>query len=247
MMSLLKNILYALVSPVPQPPMVGTNSASPAPTGLQSTTSLTFEETVAQMSRGYENTQRVVQFMDAKAGAVIALSIGIFILAGKLVVGVHDRLGEGMLTAHKAPLCCMLWGMTILVLCIGVAGFVCLHLAFRAVRPNGLPLPEHFSTLFPAADKPWNNPTCTTYLRKLVSGESQRFALREFEQQLLAMGGIVYLKIKSLRSAIRALWWQGLFAFLLLVFIGVVVGCGLYPKKVETPQKPVPVIIVPAN
>jgi len=247
MISVIKQIVWAIAGPLPQPPPAGPAQDGTDKIGLQPETPLTFEETVAQMSRGYENTQRVVQFMDAKAGAVIALSLGIFIVTGKLVVGVHDRLGEGLLLSHKAPLCFMLWGMTILVLCIGVAGFVCLHLAFRAVRPNGLPLPEHFSPLFPAADKPWNNPTCTTYIRKLVSGESQRFALREFEQQLLAMGGIVYLKIKSLRSAIRALWWQGLFAFLLLVFIGVVVGCGLYPKKVETPQKPVPVIIVPAN
>lgn len=246
MMSLIKNILCALAGSVPQPPVVGTNLAPPAPTGLQSTTLLTFEETVAQMFRGYENTQRVVQFMDAKSGAVIALSIGIFILAGKLVVGVHDRLGEGMLTAHKAPLCFMLWGMTALVLCVGIAGFICLHLAFRAVRPNGLPKPEHFSTLFPAAETPWNNLTCTAYLKKVVEGESRQFVLGEFERQLLAMGGIVYLKIKSLRSAIRALWWQGFFAFLLLVFLGLVAGFGLYPKKVEDAPKPVPVIIVPS-
>jgi len=215
------------------------------PLALIPTEKLSFEATVAQLSRGYENTQRVIQFMDAKAGAVIALCLAIFVLTGKLVVGVHDRLGEGMLTSHQAPVSFMIWGMTTLVVGVGITGFISLHFAFKAVRPNGLPQPEHFTTLFPAAKQPWTNPRLTSYLDNVVGGEDQHFVLDEFRRQLLAVGDIVFRKIEALKSAITILWLQGLFSFLLLVFIGVVVGFGWYPKKVNVPPKPFPISIVP--
>lgn len=208
---------------------------------------LSFEATVAQMYRGYENTQRVIQFMDAKAGAVIALCLGIFVLTGKLVVGVYDRLGDGMLNTHQAPVCFMIWGMAAMVVGVGITGFVCLHFAFKSVKPNGLPKPEHFTTLFPAGKQPWANPDLVAYVDKVVTGENQYFILDEFRRQLLAVGDIVYRKIESLKAAIGFLWWQGLFAFLLLVFIGGMVGFGLYPKIEDSPPIPIPVTIVPSS
>jgi hypothetical protein len=226
-----------------QPPRL---QADDRPHGLAPAEKLSFEATIAQLSRGYENTQRVIQFMDAKAGAVIALCLAIFVLTGKLVVGVHDRLGEGMLTSHQAPVSFMIWGMTGLVGAVGITGFISLHFAFKAVRPSGLPQPEHFSTLFPAAKQPWSNPRLTAYMDRVVSGEDQHFVLDEFRRQLLAVGDIVFRKIEALKTAITVLWLQGLFSFLLLVFIGLVVGFGWYPKKVDTPPKPLPVTIVPA-
>jgi hypothetical protein len=215
--------------------------------GLVPDEKLSFEATIAQLSRGYENTQRVIQFMDAKAGAVIALCLAIFVLTGKLVVGVHDRLGEGMLTSHHAPVSIMIWGMTGLVGLVGVTGFISLHYAFKAVRPNALPRPEHFSTLFPAASQPWSDPRLTAYMDRIVAGEDQHFVLDEFRRQLLAVGDIVFRKIAALKTAITFLWLQGLFSFLLLVFIGLVVGFGWYPKKADAPPKPLPVTIVPAQ
>lgn len=205
---------------------------------------LSFDATVAQMSRGYENTQRVIQFMDAKAGAVVALSLGIFVLTGKLVVGVYDRLGDGMLNTHQSPVCFMIWGMAAMVVGVGFTGFVCLHFAFKSVKPNGLPKPEHFTTLFPAGKEPWANPDLVVYVDKVVIGENQYFILDEFRRQLFAVGDIVYRKIEGLKTAIRFLWWQGLFSFLLLVFIGGMVGFGLYPEKEDRPSKPTPVTIV---
>ena len=246
MTSILLQLLKSIFGQPSLPPPSVLGNSEQLIDGVRPDDLLTFDETLGQMSRGYENTQRVVQFMDAKAGAVIALCLGIFILTGKLVVGVYDRLGEGMLISHRAPLCFMIWGMIILVIGVGASGFICLHHAFKSVRSNGLPLPEHFSTLFPAGNQPWKDEKAKRYLEKVVRGESRWFVLDEYRRQLLAMGGVVYLKISSLRTAIRALWWQGLFSFLLLAFIGAVVGFGWYPKKTEQPANPLPVTIVPA-
>ena len=51
---------------------------------------LTFEETVSHLARGYENSQRVIQFMDAKAGAVVALCLAIFAFVGKMLAWAYD-------------------------------------------------------------------------------------------------------------------------------------------------------------
>gem|GEM_PF-6037293 len=48
-----------------------------------------------------------------------------------------------------------------------------LHFAFRAVRPNGLPRPEHFATLFPAGKDAWKNPPLVNYMEKVVNGQTQ--------------------------------------------------------------------------
>ena len=237
MISILQQLLKSLPGQLTSPPLLSLENSEQQVPGIRPSDLLTFDQTLGQMSRGYENTQRVVQFMDAKVGAVIALSLGIFVLTGKLVVGVNDRLGEGMLISHGAPLCFIIWGMMILMIGVGFGGFICLHHAFKAVRPNGLPLPEHFSTLFPIGSETWENDRANEYLEKVVAGETRWFILDEYKRQLLAMGGIVYLKISSLRTAIRALWWQGLFSFLLLLFIGAMVGFGLYPNKTEQPLK----------
>ncbi|GAA5127235.1 hypothetical protein JIN84_08965 [Luteolibacter yonseiensis] len=245
----MRQLLGLLLNGLDQPVSVASPrmEAHDSPEGVDLAAKLSFEATVAQMSRGFENTQRVIQFMDAKAGAVIALCLGIFILTGKLVVGVYDRLGEGMLTSHHAPVNFMIWGMTAIVVGVGLTGFISLHFAFGAVKPNGLPQPEHFTTLFPAAKKPWEQPDLTNYMGRAVAGENQHFVLDEFRRQLLALGDIVFRKINCLKTAIFFLWWQGLFSFLLLVFIGVVVGFGLYPKKADLPPKPFPVTILPAG
>lgn len=247
MITFLKQLLSIPPASSPELQYAPSGTTNLPAAGIHHKSLLTFEETVAQLARGYENTQRVVQFMDAKSGAVVALCLAIFVLTGKLVVGVHDRLGEGMLISHNAPTCFMVWGMGALVVGVGFSGFIALHFAFRAVRPNGLPKPEHFSTLFPAGKDAWSDPVLIDYMEKVVAGQDREFVLSEFRQQLLAMGGIIYLKIEALRSAIKALWWQGLFSFLLLLFVGLVVGVGWYPKKAEEAPKPLPITIVPAN
>jgi hypothetical protein len=184
---------------------------------------LTFEETRAQMLQGYENTQRVIQFMDAKAGAVIALSLALFAFVGKIVSWAFEKTDTEALV--HLP-CWMKVSLLLLGLGIFVSGFWCLDRAFRAVRPNGLPKPEYFSTLFPALKEAWADPVAIRYLDQVIAGENQGFVLREFKMQLLAVGGIVFMKIKWLRFSIRLLWFQGLFSVLLgaLISYGAIFG-----------------------
>lgn len=199
----------------------------PATGGFLTATKLSFEETVAQMHRGYENTQRVVQAMDTKAGAVVALSLAIFAFTGSLVAWIHDKLGDGILQNTSAPHCRVGWTVVALVVLSGLFGFACLDRSFSTVRPNGLPDPKHFTTLFPVTEDAWKNPEALAHLRRIVEGESREFVLNEFQQQLLAMGAIVFRKIKCLRQAIGFLWWQGLFATILAVTIGAAAGFGI--------------------
>jgi hypothetical protein len=219
-------------------------SGPPPVDGFDPRAKLTFEETVAQMQRGYENTQRMVQAMDAKAGAVVALCLAILAFTGTLVAWIHDNLGDGILQAVSAPHCCLAWTLVLLILAVGASGFACLDRSFKTVRPHGLPEPRHFTTLFPAAEKAWANPEAIRHLGRVAAGESREFVLQEFQQQLLAMGGIVYLKIKHLRQAIRCLWWQGLFAMTLALVIGTAAGFGVLPRKSDE-NKPQRAIVLP--
>lgn len=214
--------------------------------GFDSRAKLSFEETVAQMQRGYENTQRMVQAMDAKAGAVVALCLAILAFAGTLVAWIHSNLSEGILQATAAPHCCLAWTLVLLILATGASGFACLDRSFKTVRPNGLPEPQHFTTLFPATEHAWRDPDAIHHLSRVTMGENREFLLHEFQQQLLAMGGIVYLKIKHLRQAIRCLWWQGLFVMALALVIGTTASFGLLPKKKDE-NKPFKVIILPTT
>lgn len=212
--------------------------------GFDPASMLTFEETVAQMQRGYENTQRVVQFMDAKAGAVIAFSLAMFAFVGKLIAWIYGVVGAGLLAGWEAPHCCI-YGTLVLLLCAEVVlGGLCLFRAFMTIRPNGLPQPEHFTTLFPAMERAWDQPMAADYLNRVVAGQNRDFVLGEFKQQLLAMGGIVYLKIKRLQQSITALCWQGLFAVLIGLVIGSSAGLGWLPQKppVVTSQSPATIL-----
>ena len=163
------------------------------------------------MLQGYENTQRVIQFMDAKAGVVIALSLTLFAFVGKVVSWAFEKTDpEGLVLL---PCWMKVFGL-MLGLAIFVSGFWCLDRAFKTVRPNGLPKPEFFSTLFPALKDAWADPVAIRYMDKVVAGEDQGFVLGEFKGQLLAVGGILFVKIKWLRFSIRLLWFQGLFSVL---------------------------------
>ena len=202
---------------------------------------LTFEETRAQMLQGYENTQRVIQFMDAKAGAVIALSLALFAFVGKVISWAFEKTDPEALV--HLPCWIKVSGL-LLGLGIFVSGFWCLDRAFATVRPNGLPKPEFFSTLFPALEKAWVEPVAVRYLDKVVAGENKNFVLDEFKKQLLAVGGIVFMKIKWLRFAIRLLWFQGLFSVLFgaLISYGAVFGMLVrtLPAKADVTTAPMP-------
>ena len=221
------------------------------PDGFDPASRLTFEETVAQMHRGYENTQRVVQFMDAKAGAVIAFSLTIFAFVSKVVAWVYGLVGSGFLVSWEVPGCCMHWILTAFVLAEVVVGGICLHQAFMTIRPNSLPMPEHFTTLFPARKNAWNQSDAKQYLDRVINGETRGFALGEFKQQLLAMGGIVFLKIERLQRSLNALILQGLIGVGIGAIIAILVGGGWLdckatpPAPTKLPTAPTPATSIP--
>jgi hypothetical protein len=237
MLSLMGMAASALVRPDDKRGTSGYGGTVPLPLGFDPASRLTFEETVAQMQRGYENTQRVVQFMDTKAAAVTAFSLAIFAFVGKIVAWLYDVSGPEMQATKLFTQCWLFYLLAVLLFAQLVAGFRCLDRTFKAVRPNKLPRPEHFTSLFPAIENAWQRPEAVNYLNRLVSGETKEFVLGEFKKQLLAMGGIIYLKIKCLQQSIRALWWQGLIAVLIGVVVGISVECGCLRMKVIT--KPV--------
>ena len=226
----------------------GAASSDPAPKeGFESVTKLTFEETVAQMSRGYENTQRVIQFMDAKAGAVVALSLAIFAFVGKVVAWAFDKTDATVLKDLPGWL---VGPSLILGLGVMVCGFLSLSYAFKTVRPNPLPNWEAFSTLFPAHDKEFEG-KAKERLQPVVTGADCGFVVKEFAVQLLAIGQIVHRKINWLRVSINWLWGQGLASVLLGLSISGLAMSGklvksvaaTVPAKVQTATAPAAVTV----
>lgn len=199
--------------------------------GISHSKLLSFEETRCQMAAGFENTQRVVQFMDTKAAAIVGLCLGIFYVVGQVVLTLHERLGEGMLSLESQNYQPILWLFAGLIVSVGVVGFLCLYYAFKTVRPNSLPKAEHFTTLFPVVDQPWNDKHAIEHLTKVVTGDHRVLVLNEYKQQLLAMGGLVYSKIKFLRKAINMLGLQGACTCILLLLTGITFGFGLLKQK----------------
>jgi hypothetical protein len=183
------------------------------------------------MVRGYENTQRVIQFMDAKAGAVVALSLAIFAFVGKVSAWAFEKSSAEAMRALPGCLACLL---VILGIGVLVCGFISLNYAFWTVRPNHLPDWGAFSTLFPAHSKD-EKFRAEDYLKPVVDGVNRAYVIDEFRRQLLAVGEIVHRKINWLRTSIQWLWWQGLVA---VVFSGVIWGMGIFGKIPEEQPKP---------
>jgi hypothetical protein len=192
---------------------------------------LTFDETVSHMARGYDNTQRVIQFMDAKAGAVVALALAIFAFVGKVVAWAYGQTSADVI--GKYP-CLLVSALVLLGGAVLACGFGALHFAFRTVRPNHLPDAEAFSTLFPAHSLEGKE-EAKRRLRPIVTGTDCGFVIDEFQRQLLAVGEIVHRKINWLRTSIQCLWWQGLAS----VFLGALVSwMGMSGKLVKLESKP---------
>lgn len=209
--------------------------------GFDLVTKLTFEETVAQMSRGYENTQRVIQFMDAKAGAVVALSLAIYAFVGKVLAWAFEKTDA---TVLKGFPCWVVYILVVLGLAIMVSGFASLTYAFWTVRPNPLPSWGAFSTLFPAHGKD-DESKARAKLNPIVAGATCGFVVAEFENQLVAIGQIVHRKINRLRSSINWLWLQGLASVLLGSLIAEMAVSGKLIKSVPSAPagKSVPFVV----
>ena len=201
---------------------------------------LTFDETVSHLVRGYDNTQRVIQFMDAKAGAVVALSLAIFAFVGKVLAWAYGETDAAVV--RQFP-CWMVCSLVILGFAILLCGFVSLSFAFKTVRPNHLPDAEAFSTLFPAHSLEGKE-EAKRRLRPIVAGTDCGFVVDEFQRQLLAVGVIVHRKINWLRVSIQWLWCQGLASVLLGALISWMGVSGFLVK--EKPRADVGVV-APVN
>lgn len=217
----------------PQPSLPATTSSLG---GFDPASKLTFEETLAHLHRGYENMQRVIQFMETKAGAVIAFSLAIFAFVAKVISWLYSETGPGMLAGKSFPLCCIYASLAVVLIVEGVLGFLCLSRAFSVVQPRGLPDEKHFTTIFPVMKDAMNSQFAQDYLSRHVTGETRGFALGEFRAQLLVVGGILHNKIACVQQAIRWLRWQGLVAVLIGVSIGCISGFGFLPKKETSPR-----------
>lgn len=193
---------------------------------------LSFDQTVSHLVRGYENTQRVIQFMDAKAGAVVALSLAIFAFVGKVLAWAY---GETDATVIGQFPCWVVCALVILGFAILACGFVSLSFAFKTVRPNHLPDAEAFSTLFPAHSLDGKE-EAKRRLRPIVAGTDCGFVVDEFQRQLLAVGEIVHRKINWLRTSIQWLWCQGLASVLLGALISWMGVSGLLVKADPKPD-----------
>lgn len=192
---------------------------------------LTYEETVSHMARGYDNTQRVIQFMDAKAGAVVALSLAIYAFVGKVCAWAFEKSDAAALQALPCGLVCLLGFFGIAVL---VCGFASLTYVILTVRPNHLPDWGAFSTLFPAYSKDEAS-KAVGYLKPVVDGTDCGFAVDEYQRQLIAVGKLVHRKINWLRSSIQWLWFQGLASVLLGALISWMGISGYLVKKEPKP------------
>lgn len=203
--------------------------------------SLESDEVVEHLMRGYDNTQQVVQFMDAKAGVVIAMAIGVLALLSGIVSWLYDRSGEEQLLECIVRHPIGLWSTLILGFCSALAGVVSLKFAFKTVRPNGLPKEEHFGILFPVVEKPWENEFAVGYLDEFIRSGTRGALLQDIKRQMLAMGGIVHTKIGRLKSAIGWLLWQTCFlvGFMAMVVAMIVNGC--LPTKTDETPKPLKV------
>lgn len=179
---------------------VSGNSSEEQANGFDSEAKLSFAETIEHLNRGFEHTQRVAQFMDAKASGVIAFCIAVFAFIANVVAWVYGVSGSGCLTKWDEPCSWVRGILAVLVVWTTFQGGMCLYRAFSAIRPNGLPSRERFTTLFPVMEKASKQKDAVDYLDRLVAGESRKFVLREFNNQLLDMGGIIYFKIAEVQE-----------------------------------------------
>jgi len=203
-------------------------------------TKLSFDETVSHMVRGYDNTQRVIQFMDAKAGAVVALALAIFAFVGKVLAWAYGETDAAVIGQFP---CWVVCSLVILGGAILACGFVSLSFAFKTVRPNHLPDVEAFSTLFPAHSLEGKE-DAKRRLRPIVAGTNCGFVVDEFQRQLLAVGEIVHRKINWLRTSIQWLWCQGFASVLLGALIA---WMGVSGHLVKEKPKADAGVVVPAN
>lgn len=157
---------------------------------------------------GYENIQAVIRFLDQKAGTIIGLSTlfgGFVVVSGKWLFEMEISDGvslfEALLTQHRTT-----FAVTGVSFCVSV--LLCMSTVWaglRCFRPRGPSGDFRTTVLFPLHD-PTNAEARTAtnlYLSRLRKGMPMDMILEEYQNQLLQVSGIAYLKMGTLRVAER--------------------------------------------
>lgn len=169
----------------------------------------TLEQRIVHCKAGYENSQAVVRFLDAKASAVVGvIPIVIAALAG--LVGL-SRDWVDWRAAFDSPNACVLWVAIVVALLLAIALFVFAILAvvsaFGAISPRP-PANAKPSVLFPFDMTYGHPPPDDSYaarLRFLRELGSHADFLEDYERQLLRMSQIVAEKMRHVQCAIERL------------------------------------------
>jgi hypothetical protein len=204
------------------------------PEGPGDAAQLSYEERVQHFTAGYDNSQSIARFLDAKASAVIGiipvvlgLSIGVLNWLGPLLgyQDYKDVIGMG-LPIFIWPLCVATFAW------LGFEAFTAVRSAFNAISPRVKIAPP--SVLFPyryegedADDTIEERDTSyRSRVRYFTRDAKQSDAIEDHRRQLVQMSMIVRAKIDDVKSAVthlkRTLLAASVFVGLLLVYSGVV-------------------------
>jgi hypothetical protein len=195
------------------------------PTGHDeaSSTSLEFDQRVAHLKAGYDNSQSVVRFLDTKASAVIA-TIPVVIAVLTALFGVVKDWGQWK-DAFASRHSCVLWTALITTALVAAAlllsAVFAIVSAFKAITPRDTGIAKP-SVLFPfeknyAAAWPDNSFASRVAFFK---GEAKRLdVLEDYERQIIRMGEITAQKLGCVDDAVKHLKRFFVTAVILLGFV----------------------------
>lgn len=202
-------------------------------------TSLKFEERVAHLKTGYDNSQSVVRFLDTKASAVIgAIPIVIAALTG--LFGAVKDLGRWE-QAFKSDYGMVLWAAALLTIAVSVVLLVFAVLAivaaFSAITPRNtgeakpsVIFPFESSFEFPTPDQSF-----AARVKHFKEKATQNDALEDYERQIVRMSEIVRQKLTCVNTAVKELKVFFIFAVILLgLLCGTTVLAGVLASQVAS-------------
>lgn len=162
---------------------------------------LSFEERIAHMSTGYENSQSVVRFLDTKAVAVLGVLPVVLGVLGAMFKWQHDIVSLTRLrdVFGLSPTVLYFLFMLSLAISLLVLSWKTVQGAFSAI------LPRDTGGSKPSILFPYSTEDFTTRLGQFVDSPAQEDAIEDYERQLSRMAEIVAIKLKHVNLAIRNL------------------------------------------
>jgi hypothetical protein len=170
---------------------------------------LSFQDRVAHLKSGYDNSQSVARFLDTKASAVIA-AIPIVVALFTLLVNVVKDAAQWR-QAFASPIALLLYIFVALlvasVIALLEAAGQAIAAAFRAITPrtSGKTKP---SVLFPCEEKFDGSPPDDTFASRvafLIHEAKENDVFEDYERQIIRMSEIVAQKFGCVNEAIEHL------------------------------------------